>query len=65
MCYRESIEKVVTAEYVRSLKDLPMRDFESKIWEAFGKHWCIDYRDRRSVKHYLMITDSFVVAVVT
>ncbi|XP_039690970.1 probable RNA-dependent RNA polymerase 5 isoform X2 [Medicago truncatula] len=44
----ESIEKVVTAEYVRSLKDLPMRDFESKIWEAFGKHWCIDYRDRRS-----------------
>lgn len=44
----ESIEKVVTAEYVRSLKDLPMRDFESKIWEAFGKHCCIDYRDRRS-----------------
>jgi len=63
LCYRASIENVnvVTAEYVRSLKDLSKRDFESKIWEDFGKFY---YGDRRLVKHYLMITDSFIVIVV-
>jgi hypothetical protein len=35
--YRANIENVVDAEYVETLKDLPMRAFENEIWEAVGK----------------------------
>ncbi|XP_058722361.1 probable RNA-dependent RNA polymerase 5 isoform X2 [Vicia villosa] len=36
-----SIEDFVSAEDVRNLKDLPMKNFENEIWEAVGKK-CVD-----------------------
>lgn len=32
----KNLEEVVSADQIRGYKDLPMRTFESKIWEAFG-----------------------------
>jgi RNA-dependent RNA polymerase len=34
--YRKNLEEVVSVDQIRGYKDLPMRTFESKIWEAFG-----------------------------
>ncbi|CAL5186422.1 unnamed protein product [Lathyrus oleraceus] len=44
---RRSIEDVVTADYVRSLKDLPMKTFENEIWEAVGKKFVDRPSDRQ------------------
>ncbi|XP_061949141.1 probable RNA-dependent RNA polymerase 5 isoform X3 [Populus nigra] len=32
----KNLEEVVSPDQIRGYKDLPMRTFESKIWEAFG-----------------------------
>ncbi|KAG6770051.1 hypothetical protein POTOM_025718 [Populus tomentosa] len=32
----KNLEEVVSADQIRGYKDLPMREFESKIWDAFG-----------------------------
>ncbi|RDX71616.1 putative RNA-dependent RNA polymerase 5, partial [Mucuna pruriens] len=43
----ESLENVADAEYIRSLKDLPMATFEKTIWEAFGKNYIYRQTDRQ------------------
>ncbi|KAE9600337.1 putative RNA-directed RNA polymerase [Lupinus albus] len=35
----ESLENAITAEMIRSLKDLPMVRFEKEIWDAVGKRY--------------------------
>jgi hypothetical protein len=56
-CYRENIANFVNAEDVERLKNLPMRDFENKVWEAVNKKRVVDHKERQLVKHYLMIND--------
>ncbi|XP_045790333.1 probable RNA-dependent RNA polymerase 5 [Trifolium pratense] len=43
----ENIENDVRAEYVESLKDLPMRDFENEIWETVGMRRGVQRKDRQ------------------
>lgn len=43
---RENIENVVTAEYVRSLKELTMKNFEKEIWETVGQKYIERPTDR-------------------
>lgn len=47
--YRESLENAITAEKIRSLKELPMIRFEKEIWEALGKRYIISEKDRQLV----------------
>ncbi|TKY44577.1 RNA-dependent RNA polymerase 4 [Spatholobus suberectus] len=43
----KSLENVVSAEYIRSLKDLPMVAFEKTIWEDLGKNYIYHESDRQ------------------
>ncbi|XP_027358466.1 probable RNA-dependent RNA polymerase 3 isoform X2 [Abrus precatorius] len=43
----ECLENVTTAEYIRSLKDLPMATFEKTVWEAVGQKCVNRESDRR------------------
>ncbi|XAR53380.1 RNA-directed RNA polymerase [Bertholletia excelsa] len=44
-CGREKLENLMSASAVARLKDLPMRDFETTVWDAFGR-FCCDETDR-------------------
>ncbi|QCD92035.1 RNA-dependent RNA polymerase 1 [Vigna unguiculata] len=43
----ETLENVTDADYIRSLKDLPMATFEKRVWEAFGKDHIYSQSDRQ------------------
>jgi len=45
----ETLENVTDADYIRSLKDLPMATFEKRVWEAFGKDHIYSQSDRQVV----------------
>ncbi|KAE9464481.1 hypothetical protein C3L33_03609, partial [Rhododendron williamsianum] len=42
------LEELMTVDHIMMLKDLPMRDFETKVWDAVGKNF-INKEDRIQV----------------
>ncbi|KAK7272726.1 hypothetical protein RJT34_29523 [Clitoria ternatea] len=44
---RQSLENVVSAEYIRHLKDMPMIEFERRIWVDVGKNYIQFESDRQ------------------
>ncbi|XP_058206703.1 probable RNA-dependent RNA polymerase 5 isoform X2 [Rhododendron vialii] len=35
---RRKLEELITVDHIMMLKDLPMRDFETEVWDAVGKN---------------------------
>lgn len=44
---REKFEQVISAEYIRQLKDLRMGVFKSKVWETLRGSALVTEKDRR------------------
>lgn len=67
---RESLENVVTGDYIRSLKDLPMGRFEEVIWGDIGSNHLLDRQDRQLVyitpphHHHHRVVVAIVVIIV-
>ncbi|KAK7245449.1 hypothetical protein RIF29_40295 [Crotalaria pallida] len=43
----EGLENAITAEKIRSLKELPMPRFEQEVWEAVGKRYMDSEKERQ------------------
>ena len=46
--YRKELHTIISAEEIKSLKDLPMTTFESRVWQNLGQKY-VDRQDRQPV----------------